>query len=80
MNNLVDTYPFNMVRAIFDSEEKALEVYLPGVRKALESLSEREQAVLLCRFKDKLTLVDCGKIFGITRERIGKYSIRVFVS
>jgi hypothetical protein len=67
---LTDIYPLNIAKAIFDSEEEARKVYIPGISAALATLTEREQGVLIHRFQRKLTLEQCGKEYGITRERI----------
>lgn len=70
MMQLIDIYPFNLSRDIFDSEEEARKVYIPGISAALATLTEREQGVLMCRFQRKLTLEQTAKEYGITRERI----------
>jgi hypothetical protein len=70
MTNLTDIYPLNLAKAIFDSEEEAREVYIQGIYNVLATLTEREQWVLTSRFQRKLTLEQCGKEYGITRERI----------
>lgn len=69
MQNLIGIYPFNLARAIFQSEEDALKIYLPGLSLALATLNEREQDVLKRRFSEKLTLRAVGKIHGLTQER-----------
>ncbi len=67
---LTDIYPLNLARAIFDSVEEARKVYIPGISAALATLTEREQGVIMHRFQRKLTLEQCGKEYGVTRERI----------
>jgi len=67
---ITDMYPLNLARAIFCSEDEARKAYLPGISAAVATLTEREQGVLMCRFRRKLTLAQCGKEYGITRERI----------
>lgn len=67
---LTDMYPLNLARAIFDSTEEARKVYIPGISAALATLTEREQGVIMHRFQRKLTLEQCGKEYGVTRERI----------
>lgn len=69
VQNLIGIYPFNLARAIFQSEEDALKIYLPGLSLALATLNEREQDVLKRRFSEKLTLRAVGKIHGLTQER-----------
>lgn len=67
---LTDIYPLNIAKAIFDSTEEARKVYIPGISAALATLTEREQGVIMHRFQRKLTLAQCGKEYGVTRERI----------
>jgi hypothetical protein len=70
MTNLTDIYPLNLAKSIFGSEEEARKVYIQGIYNALATLTEREQGVLMHRFQRKLTLEQCGKEYGTTRERI----------
>lgn len=70
MEDILDIYPFNLITAILGSKEEAVKVYLPGFKRALNTLSEREKEVLRARFKDKLTLDNCGKLYGITGSRV----------
>lgn len=67
---LTDIYPLNLAKSILGSEEEARKVYIPGISAAVATLSEREQGVLSLRFEKRLTLEQCGKEYGITRERI----------
>ncbi len=67
---LTDIYPLNLAKAIFESVEEARQCYIPGISAALATLTEREQGVLIYRFQRKLTLEQCGKEYGVTRERI----------
>ena len=48
------------------------ELWLERLEIALQSdnLTPREKKVLRCRFYDKLTLKETGKIWGITKERV----------
>jgi hypothetical protein len=69
-DELTDMYPLNLARSIFGSEEEARKSYIPGVSAALATLTERERGVLACRFQRKLTLEQCGKEYGVTRERV----------
>lgn len=70
MTDLITIYPLNLAKSIFGSEEEARKVYLPGISAALATLTEREQGVIALRFQRKMTLEQCGKEYGITRERI----------
>lgn len=70
VTNITDIYPLNLAKSIFGSEAEAREVYIPGIAAAVATLSEREQSVIALRFQRKMTLEQCGKEYGITRERI----------
>lgn len=71
MQELTNTYPFNLVRGIFfGDKEEALKVYVPGLLTALETLTERERDVLIRRYCDKMTLRAIGEIHGVTPSRI----------
>lgn len=63
-------YPFNLALDIFGDEDEAQKIYIPGIKAALDKLSERERAVLECRYADGMTLEKCGQHFNVTRERI----------
>lgn len=76
MQNLIDIYPFNLARAIFQSEEDALKIYLPGLSLALATLNDREQDVLKRRFSEKLTLRAIGDIHGLSPERIRQIGVK----
>lgn len=60
-------WPFCMAKAL---QVDAAEIYPPGIEQALDTLTEREHKVILRRFRDRLTLEQTGREFGITRERI----------
>ena len=70
MMEITKLYPFNIATAVFGGEEEAQNTYIQGIYNALATLTEREQSVLMCRFQQKMTLEQCGKEYGITRERI----------
>lgn len=70
MTDIMAIYPFNLAKSILGDETEALKVYLPGIALALATLSEREREVIRLRFQKKMTLEQCGKEHGITRERI----------
>lgn len=46
------------------------------VDSALSTLSDYEQKVIRMRFYDEMTLDECGKQFGVTRERIREIESR----
>ncbi len=78
MQNIINIYPFNLARDVFSSEEEAGKIYLPGIYAALATLTEREQDILIQRYSDKLTLQECSKIHGVTKERIRQIEARAF--
>lgn len=43
-----------------------------SIYAVLETLTEREKQVILMRYRDRMTLLECGKTFGVTRERISQ--------
>jgi DNA-binding CsgD family transcriptional regulator len=70
MTVLTDIYPLNLARAVLGDGKDARAIYIPGISAVMGTLTEREEEVLRLRFKDKMTLEKCGKIYGVTRERI----------
>ena len=67
---LIKTYPFNLINAIFRNEDLVMLTHFEELKTTLGTLSEREQKVLDLRFREKLTLQACVPILGVTRERI----------
>lgn len=65
--NLCDFYPFNLAADLIVDIER---IYTPGIQAALETLTERERAVIACRYRDRLTLEETARLYNITRERI----------
>ena len=55
-------------------DEASLNMRSEGVKRVLESLSERERQVLVMRYGlgglNPRTLEECGEAFGVTRERV----------
>lgn len=76
MQDLLDTYPFNLAIEILGDNDKALKIYVPGIYAALSMLTEREQSVLNYRFDDHLTFRDCAKKYCITTERIRQIQVK----
>lgn len=70
MIDLIDVYPFNLAKDIFCDEDKAKKLYVGGIEIGLSTLTDRERKILELRYKEKLTLEQCGKIEGVTKERI----------
>jgi len=69
-NEITDIYPFNMALRIFGDKETSITIYIPGVDKALATLTEREADILKMRYSEKMTLKQIGKIYGIGQERV----------
>lgn len=70
-SNYISYYPYNLLDAIFqepwlvpldEDHENALQL-------VLDRLIPRERAFIYLYFKDEKTLEQCGKEFGVTRER-----------
>lgn len=62
-------YPFNLAKAIFGEGEWD-KLYIPNLQDVLEKLTDREQGILKFRFREGMTLEQCAKSYGVTRERI----------
>ena len=67
---ITDIYPLNLMCDVFGNADDAIKVYIPGIYDALATLSEREIGVLQKRYCDKMTLIEVGKAYNVTRERI----------
>ena len=76
--DIVNLYPYNVAVAtlfnVYTPTEKerldaAYSVYVPGLLKAMEHLTEKEQKVLTLRYKHDFTLDDVAAEFNVTRER-----------
>ena len=70
MKGLIKAFPFNLAFAITREEESALQVNQYNLIKILDTLTEREKAIIISRFKDKKTLQVIGESNGVSRERI----------
>lgn len=62
-----EQYPDNLILAVFGELK---EYSKSGLENALSTLTEREEEVLRYRFEQGLSLMEVGKIYDITRERI----------
>jgi DNA-binding CsgD family transcriptional regulator len=60
-------YPFNLAADLLVDVEQ---IYIPGIQAALETLTERERAVVANRYVERLTYEETAKLYNITRERI----------
>lgn len=72
-DDLSERYPWNLAAAIIGSTEQndLYGVYVPGLLESLETLTEREQKVLMLRFRHGLTLEQTARQMGlVSRERI----------
>ncbi len=64
---LSDFYPFNLAAELGCDENM---IYIAGMQTALDMLTERERKVVACRYQDRLTLEETGRLFNVNRERI----------
>lgn len=66
-------YPYNLVAAIYQDEERSKttldEDQVKGLEYALGTLTERERLIILLRYNELFTLEEAGRKFHITRER-----------
>lgn len=71
-----NTYPFNLIRAIYGdnkTDDTHIETtYIKGLYDMLKTLNKNEQDVLSLRFKDELTLKACGEHISVSSPRIGQ--------
>ena len=66
-------WPMNLIQLIFeDVQEDSTWIFAPEfVLEVINgTLTERESDVLVCLYRDKMTLEDVGKKYHVTRERI----------
>lgn len=76
-------YPETLYAAVFGVKLKNIRCawnkpddWEAGFDHALSELSERERTVLLMRFKDEQTLIQCGNVFSITTERVRQIEVK----
>ena len=64
-------YPFNLIDEIYQEEHVWVDDqdHMLGLKHALETLTEREQEMIVKRFQEMKTLEEAGREFGVTRER-----------
>ncbi|MBQ6520581.1 MAG: hypothetical protein IJI14_17870 [Anaerolineaceae bacterium] len=74
---LINNYPWNIAAAVLgvDINDHAtwdilFRVYVPGLYDAMDMLDFRKKTILDLRFREKLTLEETGRRFGVTRERV----------
>lgn len=65
-------YPYNLLCIVLGEEPETL---APDFDASVEyvlstTLTEKESSIIRQRYKDGLTYAECGKILGVTRERI----------
>lgn len=66
-------YPSNLLREVcpdIEDADKRLEDFGETLEYILAGLPPRSKEIILCRFKDGMTLSECGRQFGLMRERI----------
>ena len=71
-NHVNENYPINLLNDIAGEDwEYALpEDFNQSLAYVLAGLTEREQGILIARYKDAMTYEAVGKNYGVTRERI----------
>lgn len=79
ITELCSMWPFNLAKSIFESGELAMNLYIPGLMKALDDLSERERDILVARFRDGVLLKDLADRYEVSRERIRQLEERSII-
>lgn len=76
--DIASFYPFNLALVVMGDKrhDDLYKVYAPGLIKAIETLTDREQKVLDLRYRNGLTLEQTGMRFNVTRERIRQVEAR----
>ena len=70
-DKIVDDGIISLLRAIMQPHEVvAMKVNLKGIHRAIDTLPEREQKILMMYYCENKTLEEIGKEFGVTRERV----------
>lgn len=70
-NDIYSYWPYNLVKDVAGTLKiEVYKIYVPAIIKTISTLDTREQQVLIMRYKSGMTLEECGKEMGITRERI----------
>lgn len=69
--NKEEGFPYNLWMDVFAEmpEEPIEQDQVDGIFAALDTLTPREKEGILCYYRDGMTLEQCGRKFGITRER-----------
>lgn len=80
MNSDILNYPYpeNLIFAVLGTEVVVDKDISDGLRYILNTLSDRERAVLKYRYVDKYTYEEIGKFIGITRERVRQIENKAF--
>ena len=78
--DIANIYPWNLALMVMigsnTEEEKAKKhdelyrVYVPALLDAVNELTDRERDILEMRYKHGMILEQCGKRFGVTKERV----------
>ena len=72
-------WPFSLAAAVLNitdcvtvenTESPLWKVYLPELVHSLDELPDREKSILVMRFKNGMTLEQCGHKYNVTRDRI----------
>lgn len=76
VKELFKVYPFNLARAIFNNDDDAIGVCIPGITAALQTLTDREIGIIHLRHKDEMSYRKIGDVYGITGGRVGQIYTR----
>lgn len=51
-------------------------LYVEGFLREIEKLPERSQEILRMRYREGKTLEECGRVYGVTRDRVRQIEVR----
>lgn len=64
-------YPYNLAVEVAGGDDSDIySIYIPALLESLKTLTDREQKILEMRFRHYMTLEQCGKVYGVTCNRI----------
>lgn len=64
-------YPYNLAVEVAGGDDSDIySIYIPALLESMKSLTDREQKILEMRFRHYMTLEQCGKVYGVTHDRI----------
>lgn len=67
-----DEYPVNLIKALDFDLEEVIDHFEERLQKLIDKgiLTDREEKVIFGIYKENKTLLETGKMFGVTRERV----------